>query len=77
MLNVDSSALLVTRGHDISLNLLKIHIGHFGLVAIENLGKLFESRALGLDVEEEDEDELEEDPDLMILLVIGNLRYSN
>jgi hypothetical protein len=39
-------------------------VADLGLVAVDDLGELLESGALGLDVHEEDEAELEEDPAL-------------
>ena len=47
-----------------SLNLLDVNVSDLGILAVEDLGDLFEGRALGLDVEEADEEELDVDPDL-------------
>ena len=44
------------------LNLVKINVGN-SVLAIENLGNLLESRALGLNVEEVDEDKLDGIPE--------------
>jgi hypothetical protein len=46
------------------VKLLNINARNFCLLAIEDLGHLFESWAPGLDVQEADEEEFEEDPDL-------------
>ena len=46
------------------LDLADVDVADLGLVAVDDLGQLLESGALGLDVHEEDEDELEEDPAL-------------
>ena len=47
------------------LELVKVEAGNGGLVAIDDLGQLFESWAPGLDVHEVDKDKLEEDPALL------------
>lgn len=49
---------------DFLLNLVDADVGHLA-VLVEDLGKLLEGGAAGLDVEEVDEDELAEDPDLV------------
>lgn len=59
--------LLIARSEGILSNLVSINDGDLSFVTIEDLGDLFESRALSLDVEEDDEDELKEDPNLMIV----------
>lgn len=47
------------------LELVEVDASNGGLVAIDDLGQLFESWTPGLDVHEVDEDELEEDPALL------------
>ena len=49
------------------LSVLKLDIGHVGVITIEDSGDLLKSGTLGFDVEEEDEDELDSDPDLFSL----------
>lgn len=46
------------------LDLADVDVGNVGLVAVDDLGELLESGALGLDVHEVDEAEFEEDPAL-------------
>ena len=64
MLDVNSIILLVTRGHDVLLNLVKVDVGNLSLLAIEDLSNLLESWTTSLNVEDSDEDEFEEDPAL-------------
>lgn len=66
-LDVNIALLLVARSEAILANLVGVHNGNLGLVAVEDLGNLLESGTLGLDVEENDEDEFEEDPDLIMI----------
>lgn len=66
-LDVNIALLLVARSEAILANLVDVHNGNLGLVAVEDLGNLLESGTLGLDVEENDEDEFEEDPDLVMI----------
>jgi hypothetical protein len=47
------------------LDLVKVEVGNFGLVAIDDLGEFLESGATSLDVHLVDKAELEEDPDLL------------
>jgi hypothetical protein len=44
--------------------LVDVEVCDFGVLAVKDLGDLFEGWAAGLDVEEVDEDELAEYPDL-------------
>lgn len=55
---------------DLLLDLVNIDVGNIGLVAIDDLGELLESGALGLDVHEEDEDELGGDPALFVIVLV-------
>ncbi len=48
---------------DVLLDLFEIEMRDLGVVAIDDLGELFECRPFGLDVHEVDEGELEPDPD--------------
>lgn len=43
----------------------QINMGHGCLLAIEDLGQLFKSRATSFNVEEVDEEKLDEDPNLI------------
>lgn len=52
------------------LDLVNIDVGNIRLIAINDLGKLLERGALGLDVHEEDKDELGGDPALFIIVSI-------
>lgn len=56
--------LLVASSEGFLPNLIGVNDSDLSLIAIEDLGDLLESRALGLNVEEDDEAEFEEDPDL-------------
>ena len=51
---------------DLLLDLRQVDVGH-GVVAVEDLGDLFEGGALGLDEDEPDPDELDEVPELAML----------
>ena len=46
------------------LDLVDVDAGNVGVVAVDNLGKLLEGRAFGLDVHEVHKDELDKDPAL-------------
>lgn len=49
---------------DIFLNFMQINMCHSCVLAVEDLGQLFKSRATSFNVEEVDEQKLDEDPDL-------------
>ncbi len=53
----------VAFARDVLLDLFEIEMRDLGVVAIDDLGELFECRPFGLDVHEVDEGELEPDPD--------------
>jgi hypothetical protein len=67
LLDPDVVVLLITSGHDASLNLLEINVGNLSLITIEDTSNLLESRTAGLDVKDGDEDEFEEDPALLLI----------
>jgi hypothetical protein len=48
------------------LSVFEVNLCDISIITIENSGNLFQSRALGFDVEEEDEDELDSDPNLFL-----------
>lgn len=58
------SPFIVVPSVKLLLNLVQIDMSDLGVLAVKNLGQLFQGRALGFDVEEVDEEELDEDPDL-------------
>ena len=55
--------LLVVAQSDLLLDLVDVDVRN-RILAVEDLGNLFQSRALGLDVEEVHEDKLDEVPEL-------------
>jgi hypothetical protein len=65
---VNIALLLVASSESVRTNLV-FNMSDLSLIAIEDLGNLLKSRALGLNVEEHDEEEFEEDPDLKIVSI--------
>lgn len=48
------------------LSVLEVHLCNISVITIEDSSNLFQSRALGLNVEEEDKGELNSDPNLFL-----------
>ena len=77
VLYANTCLLAEPRSRCIALDLLKIDMRNFGIVAIEDFGYFFERRTACLDVREAYKDELDENPHLEHRQYIQNLPHRN
>lgn len=68
MLNTNAATLFKARGNNVRLNVFKINVRDFSVIAVKDLGDLLKGRTTGFYVEEANEEEFKEDPDLELAI---------